>query len=189
LLTTFTKDTELICGDCNDYLLKYVDGKVPTLVFIDPNGYGVPAVRHDIVSKIAKTKNTDVLVTFSWRIGREMGYTSTYLSCDKESCPSPSDISRKFGTCDECTNRIRAVTWKQSLDTWWGHSDWLQWSKLGARGYVEKYAGGLNNGNTIEITAFGRGGDRYYKNDFYLILATKFDLPKYGILKWFRPKK
>jgi three-Cys-motif partner protein len=188
LLTTFVKDTELIHGDCNDYLLKYVDGKASTLVFIDPNGYGVPAIRHDIVSKIAKTKNTDVLVTFSWRICREMGYTATYLNCDMENCPSPSDISRKFGTCDECTNRIRALTWKQSLSTWWGHSEWLQWSNLGARGYVEKYASGLNNGNTIDITAFAGGGDRYYRNDFYLILATKFDLPKYGILKWVRPR-
>jgi hypothetical protein len=54
---------------------------------------------------------------------------------------------------------------------------------LGARGYVKKYAGGLNKRNTIGITAFGGGGDRYYRNDFYLIHTTKFGLPKYGILK------
>jgi len=184
LLASFAKNIELINGDCNDFLPKYVDGKVPTLVFIDPNGYGVPAIRHDVVSKIAETNNTDVLVTFSWRICREMGYTATYLNCSMENCPSPSEISRKFGTCNECTNRIRALTWKKSLDTWWGHSDWLKWGSIGAMGYASKYADILRKGNTVDITAFSGGDEKYYRNDFYLILGTRFNLPKYGIYKW-----
>lgn len=78
------------------YLLKYVDGKVSTLVFIDPNGYGVPAVRHDIVSKISKTKNTDVLVTFSWRICREMGYTLLILIVIRQAVQAPQTLAESL---------------------------------------------------------------------------------------------
>ena len=171
-------------GDCNNFLLEYVDGKQPTLVFIDPNGYGIPAIRHDIVSKIAHTKNTDILLTFSWRICREMGFTSRYLKCSMDNCPSPTDIGKRFNSCDKCTNRLKALTWKKSLDTWWGHSKWLQWGRIGAMGYVRNYADCLREGNTINITAFSGGEQKYYRHDFYLILATKFNIARYGILEW-----
>ncbi len=184
LLASFAKNTELINGDCNEFLLKYIDGKAPTLVFIDPNGYGVPAIRYDVVSKIAEMKNTDILATFSWRICREIGYTQVYLNCSMENCPSPSEISRKFDTCDNCTNRLRALKWKKSLDAWWGNSDWLKWSNIGASGYANKYADLLRKGNTVNMTAFSGGEQKFYKIDFYLILATKFNVAKYGILEW-----
>jgi three-Cys-motif partner protein len=185
LLTFFVRDVELRHGDCNEILQEYVDGEQPTLVFIDPNGYGVPAIRNDVVRKIASTKNTDLLVTFSWRICREIGHAARYLFCKKDNCPSPSNIGKRFASCDDCTNRKVAIAYKKSLDVWWGHSDWLKWGSIGARGYVDKYASPLRNGNTVETMPFSGGEQKYYKNDFYLILATKFNLPKYGILKWF----
>jgi len=56
---------------------------------------------------------------------------------------------------------------------------------IGAFGYVKKYASILRNDNTVDIKSFGGGEQRYYKNDFYLILAINFALPKYGLAKWF----
>jgi len=57
---------------------------------------------------------------------------------------------------------------------------------LGARGYADEYATGLNSSSKFDITAFAGGGNRYYRNDFYLILATKFKLPNYGIRQWMK---
>jgi len=186
LLKTFASDAELRNGDCNGILPEYVDGKQSTLVFIDPNGYGVPAIRHDVVSKIAQTKNTDVLVTFSWRVCREMGHARKYLNCDRNDCPSPAKMSEKVASCEQCTIRKVALAYRESLNAWWGHSEWLGWGSMrGAKSYADKYASILRDGNTIEITPFSGGEQKHYSNDFYLILATKFDLPKYGILKWF----
>lgn len=184
LLATFVKNAELKHGDCNEIVLDYIDGRQPTLVFIDPNGYGVPAIRQDVVSKIAQAKNTDVLVTFSWRVCREIGHARRYLKCNADDCPSPSEMSKKVANCGECTTRKVALSYKKSLNTWWGHSDWLNWGNIGAKGYVDRYAEMLRKGNTMDITAFSGGEQRTYKNDFYLILATKFRLPAYGIMAW-----
>lgn len=185
ILSKYAKEAKLVRGDCNDFLLKYVDGKEPTLIFIDPNGWGIPAIRYDIVSKMAKTENTDVLVQFSWRICREIGYTRRYLYCKREHCPSPTGIYKKFEVCEECTNRLRASTWKESLDIWWGDSDWLAWVNFDdSYPYAKEYANRLKDGGIVDITAFSGGEQKTYRHDFYMILATKFNLPKYGVLKW-----
>jgi len=56
---------------------------------------------------------------------------------------------------------------------------------IGAFGYAKKYASILRNDNTVDIKSFDGGEQRYCKNDFYLIFATIFALPKYGLAKWF----
>lgn len=186
LLENYVKGAELRHGDCNTLLLDYVDGKQPTLVFIDPNGYGVPAIRHDVVSKIAHTKNTDVLVTFSWRICREIGYARKYLNCDmRRYCPSPTKASERVASCAECTNRKNALAWQKSLNIWWGHSDWFNWGSIRAFGYVKEYAKLLRESNAIDIKPFAGGEQRIYRHDFYLIFATKFSVPKSGLDEWF----
>jgi len=52
------------------------------------------------------------------------------------------------------------------------------------RDYAEKYASSLRENNAVDITAFGDRGV-----SFYLIFATKFQIPRYGILKWMNPKE
>lgn len=187
LLTSFTpqQGSEFKQGDCNEYVLDYVDGAVPTLVFIDPNGYGIPAIRNDMVRKIASTKNTDVLLTFSWRVCREIGYARKYLRCNADHCEAPSQMNKEVISCEECTTRKVASSYEKSLNTWWGHSDWLLWKNLLAQDYAEKYAESLQENNTVEITPFAGGEAKQYKNDFYLILATKFKRPRYGIRAFF----
>ena len=166
LLKHVCKNAEVLHGDCNQILPDLIDGKNPTLVYIDPFGYGVPVIDRNMVLKTARTPNTDLLIHFSWRICREMGY------------------ARKYLTSGDRTLRSRAQSYAKSLNMWWGNSDWLKWGSMKKRDYAEKYASSLRENNTVDITAFGRGREL----SFYLILATKFQIPRYGILKWMNPK-
>ena len=166
LLKHVCKHAEVLHGDCNQILPDLIDGKNPTLVYIDPFGYGVPVIDRNLILKMARTPNTDLLIHFSWRICREMGYARKYLKSDDR------------------TLRRRAQSYAKSLNVWWGNSDWLKWGSMKKREYAEKYASPLRENNTVDITAFGRGRGV----SFYLILATKFQVPKYGILKWVTPK-
>jgi len=162
LLNSFCKNAEVIHGDCNKILPTLIDGRNPTLVYIDPFGYGVPVIDRNLVLELSKMPNTDLLVHFSWRICREMGYARKYLSSDNE------------------TLRKRATSYAESLNIWWGNSDWLDWGSMSKRDYAEKYASPFREDNTVEVTAFGKS----VGTSFFLILATKFNIPDYGILKW-----
>ncbi len=143
-----------------------VNGREPTLVYIDPFGYGVPVIDRDLVLKLSRTPNTDMLIHFSWRICREMGY------------------ARKNLSSDDLTKRKRAESYATSLNRWWGNSDWLSWGSMRKQEYAERYAASFRQHNTVDITAFGKDGS----SSFYLIFATKFEIPDYGILKWTKPK-
>ena len=164
LLKRFSKHAEIRHGDCNKILPDLVDGKKPTLVYIDPFGYGVPVIDRKLVLKIAETPNTDLLIHFSWRIAREMGY------------------ARKYLTSDDRTLKKRAKGYAKSLNIWWGGPEWLKWGSMTKRDYAEKYASPLRRNNAVDIVAFGDRGV-----SFYLIFATKFEIPRYGILKWVKP--
>lgn len=165
LLKRFCKHAEVLHGDCNKILPQLIDGKCPTLVYIDPFGYGVPVINQKMVLKIARTPNTDLLIHFSWRISREMGY------------------ARKYLTSDDSTLKKRAQGYAKSLNIWWGSIEWVKWGSMRKRDYAEKYASPLREKNTVDITAFGGRGV-----SFYLIFATKFQTPEYGILKWVKRK-
>lgn len=164
LLNNFCKNAEVIHGDCNKILPTLIDGRNPTLVYIDPFGYGIPVIDRNLVLELSKMPNTDLLVHFSWRIAREMGYARKYLSSDEQ------------------TLRKRATGYAKSLDIWWGNSDWLKWGSMSKLDYAEKYASPFRENNTVEITAFGKS----QSISFFLILATKFDPPDYGIRKWIK---
>lgn len=174
-------DTCFINDDCNPHLLDLVDGKVRTLIFIDPFGYGLPAIRKKVVLTLSKLPNTDLLINFTWRIAREMGYARKYLYCSIENCPSPTKAGERFGSCDLCPNRRTAISYTKSANMWWGTEEWLNWGSLTRRQYALKYANPFKDHNKVEIYRVPR-----YSTDptYQLILATKFDTPKYGILKW-----
>jgi len=165
LLKHYCKHAEVLQGDCNKILPDLVNTKTPTLVYIDPFGYGIPAIDRNLILKMARTPNTDLLIHFSWRIAREMGYARKYLASDDR------------------TLRKRAQAFTKSLNIWWGDSDWFDWGSLKKRDYAEKYAAPLRENNTVDITAFGDRGV-----SFYLVFATKFQIPRYGILKWVNQK-
>jgi three-Cys-motif partner protein len=166
LLSHFCEHAEVIRGDCNKILPTLIDGKNPTLVYIDPFGYGVPVIDRKLVLELSKTPNVDLLIHFSWRICREMGFARKYLSSDDR------------------TLRKRAEAYAKSLNIWWGGSGWLNWGSMSKRGYAEKYASPFRENNTVDITAFGKSRS----SSFYLILATKFKIPDYGIMKWTKQK-
>jgi three-Cys-motif partner protein len=174
-------DAQFINDDCNKHLLKFVDGKNKTLVFIDPFGYGLPAIRRNIILELSRTPNTDLLINFTWRIAREMGYARTYLCCTIENCPSPTKVGEQIGSCDQCRNRRTAISYANSATIWWGDQEWLNWGSLAARDYAEKYASPLRSNCKVQI--YNVPG--YSRNPTYqLIFATKFECPKYGIEKW-----
>jgi len=52
LLKRFCKHAEILHGDCNKILPDLTDGKHPTLVYIDPFGYGVPVIDKNLVLKM-----------------------------------------------------------------------------------------------------------------------------------------
>ena len=156
-------DAQFICGDCNENIPKFTDGKVRTLVFIDPFGWGVPAINRDMIVNTSQVPNTDVLINFTYRIAREMGYVRKNLN---------SHIER---------NRKTAITWKKALHTFWGNLDWLkEWPSMKAREYAERYALPFREHNKFRIYRIPRFGRLIY----HLIFATKFETPKYGLEKW-----
>lgn len=178
----WSSDAEFINGDCNEHLLRFVDGKSKTLVFIDPFGYGLPAIKRDIILELANIPNTDLLINFTWRIAREMGYARTYLNCTIDSCPSPTKAGERFSSCELCRNRKTAINYANSATLWWGNQDWMNWGSLEAREYVERYASPLRSYSKVQIYNVPTCS----KNPTYqLIFATKFDYPRYGIEKWF----
>ena len=175
-------DAEFINGDCNKHLLKFADGKSKTLVFIDPFGYGLPAIKRNIILELAKLPNTDLLINFTWRIAREMGFARTYLNCTIDNCPSPTKAGEQFSSCESCRNRKTAISYANSANIWWGSQDWMNWKSLTAREYVERYASPLRYHSNVQIYNVPICS----KNPTYqLIFATKFDYPRYGIEKWF----
>jgi len=175
-------DAEFINDDCNQHLLRLADGKSKTLVFVDPFGYGLPAIKRDIILELAKLPNTDLLINFTWRIAREMGYARTYLNCTIDNCPSPTKAGERFGSCESCRNRKTAISYANSANIWWGSTDWMNWGSLAAREYVERYASPLRSHSNVQIYNVPTCS----KNPTYqLIFATKFDYPRYGIEKWF----
>lgn len=170
LLKTFCKDSDakFINGDCNELIPTFVKGKIRTLVFIDPFGYGVPTIRRDMVIAISEIPKTDLLINFTWRIAREMGFVRKYLKSDDE------------------RNRKAAISYIKSLHIYWGNLDWLKkWGSMRTRKYAEKYALPLKENNKIEIYHV----PQYGKLIYYLIFATKFETPKYGLMKWFARAK
>jgi len=180
VLSHFVKIAKIINDDCNKIVPNFVDGKTPTLVFIDPQGYGIPPIDRNLVLNLSKTPNTDLLIQYSWRIAREMGFCRKYLICDTDDCPS--ELARNKGlTCGDCFNRSRAMAWKKSLDIWWGHSVWLEWGSKSKSEYAEEYAFPLRKHNTVEKQLI-RGEPS--QNIYHLIFSTKFNLPKIGLRKW-----
>lgn len=180
ILSHFVKSAEIINNDCNKVVPDFIDGETPTLVFIDPQGYGIPPIDHNLVLDLSQTPNTDLLIQFSWRVAREMGFCRKYLVCTDDNCPSEA-ARRKGLTCDNCYNRSRAIAWKKSLDTWWGSSDWLEWGSMTKSEYAEIYASPLRKHNEVEKHLV-KGRTPY--NTYHLIFATKFNLPKIGLRKW-----
>lgn len=175
-------DAEFINGDCNQHLLKIVNGVSKTLVFIDPFGYGLPAIKREIVLGLAKLPNTDLLINFTWRIAREMGHARKYLNCTINNCPSPAKVGEHVSSCELCHNRKRARTYANSANIWWGSQDWMNWGSLGAREYVERYASPLRSYSAVQIYDIPTCS----KNPtYYLIFSTKFNYPRYGLEKWF----
>jgi three-Cys-motif partner protein len=178
----WSSDAEFINDDCNKHLLRLIDEKHRTLVFIDPFGYGLPAIDRHVILELSKFPNTDLLINFTWRIAREMGFTRTYLRCTINNCPSPTKVGERVVSCELCRNRQTAISYLNSATIWWGNQDWLNWESLKAKEYVEKYADPLRSYSKVQI--YNIPG--YSRNPKYqLIFATKFDCPRYGIEKWF----
>ena len=119
----------IINEDCNFSLLKLADGKIPTLIYLDPFGYGIPAIKRETILELSKKDNVDLLISFSWRITRQMGHSRKYITCTFNECPSPSGMDVKYGSCNKCPTRKTALTYRNSLDVWWGNSDWIQWKR------------------------------------------------------------
>lgn len=177
----WSSDAVFINDDCNKHLLRLVDGKSKTLVFIDPFGYGLPAIDRHIVLELSKLPNTDLLINFTWRIAREMGFARTYLNCTINNCPSPTKASERMISCELCRNRQTAISYMNSANIWWGGSEWLSWESMKALDYVKKYAEPLRTYSKVQI--YNVPG--YSRNPKYqLIFVTKFDYPRYGIEKW-----
>lgn len=166
LLEKFTSgsNTQLIFGDCNDHLLKLANGTLRTLVFIDPFGWGVPAIDRKKLIKLSQTPNTDLLFNFAYRISRNMGYVKKNLDSKKQS------------------NKLTSHTWKKHLDTFWGTSEWMRWPSMKAEEWVEKYASPFRENNKVKIFRVPPRGRLTY----HLIFATKFDIPPYGLEKFFK---
>lgn len=166
LLEKFSKgsETQLINGDCNDHLLKLATGELRTLVFIDPFGWGVPAINRNKIIKISQTPNTDLLFNFTHRISREMGYVRNNLDSDKS------------------RNRKTAKTWKETLDVFWGTTEWMDWDGRNAKEWAETYASPFAHNNKVKIYRLPAMGRLTY----HIIFATKFDIPPYGLAKFFQ---
>jgi len=180
LLAKQVKKSKIINGNCNEVLPDLVSGEKTTLVYIDPFGYGVPAIDKRLVLGLAQTENTDLLIHFSWRICREMGYARKYLNCNIVDCPSPSDASSKVTSCKDCRNRKVATSYEESLNIWWGTPDWANWvfkGKQKAEKYANVYADPLRKDNKVQILPVN--------HSFHLIFATKFKKPKMGFLEEF----
>lgn len=180
LLAKHIKKSEIIKGNCNEVLPDLATGEKPTLVYIDPFGYGVPAIDKKMVLGLAQISNTDLLIHFSWRICREMGYARRYLNCEIADCPSPSDVGSKVASCDDCKNRKVATSYAKSLDIWWGTVDWANWvfrGKKKAEKYAYIYAEPLRRNNKVQVLPIN--------HSFHLIFATKFQTPKMGFLEDF----
>lgn len=141
---------QFIYGDCNEYIPKIVDGYSPTLVFIDPFGYGNPPIGREMVVELSKKENVDLLFNFFWRICRQMGYARDYLN---------SSVPRHCST---------AQSFKTSLDIYWGHSDWIHWKNWRHRRYAEKYAEGLGN-NEAQIIGLPR---HLREAKYFLVFST-----------------
>jgi len=184
LLKNFCNNSDAIFinGDCNQHLLNLVDGNTRTLVFIDPFGYGIPAIKRSVILKLSETPNTDLLINFSWRIAREMGHARTYLNCTRDNCPSPSHIYRKVTSCTSCPTRRKAMQYARSLDIWWGHKNWMNWGSLKIGEYAKKYAKPLMTNNKVQIIPI----PRFKKATYHLIFATKFETLKLGIMRWLK---
>jgi len=177
-------NAQFIYGDCNKYLLRLIDGRAPTLVYIDPFGFGVPAIRGDIILELSKIPNTDLLINFSWRIAREMGHARKYLNCSIDRCPSPSNMSAKVESCDKCPTRKKALKYAEDLNTWWSLRDdpteWLRWGSLKNDEYARRYAEPLMENNRVQIFPI----PKFAKTTYHLIFATKFKTLKTGLLRW-----
>lgn len=181
ILAGSVKNAQIINDDCNNVVPRFANGKTPTLVFLDPQGYGIPPIKRSLVLNLSKTPKTDLLIQYSWRIAREMGFCRKYLVCDGDNCPSELAQSKDL-TCDNCYNRGRATAWKKSLDIWWGDSGWMNWGSMTKSGYAEAYSTLLREHNKVEKHLVK--GDSPY-NTYHLIFATKFNLPLIGLRKWF----
>ena len=177
-------DAKFINDDCNQHLLNLVDGETRTLVFIDPFGYGIPAIRRDMVIKLSAISNTDLLINFTWRIAREMGHARRYLFCTIDRCPSPTQASEKVSSCDDCHNRKRAKSYAKSASTWWGGDEWLNWGSLSVRTYVERYASPFRQDNEVSIYRIPRYSSK--SPTYQLIFASKFESPQYGLLRFLK---
>lgn len=154
----------LIRGDCNEHLPRIVDDSIPTLIFIDPFGYGVPVIKRELILSLAKMPNIDLLINFSWMISREMGFVRRYLNSD------------------DVRNRRKAQSYHKSLCIWWGNDEYLSWGSMKKMEYAEKYAEDLRKYGKVEIyeVPFQSAGRAVY----HLIFLTKFEAPKKGLYRY-----
>ena len=159
--------TEPICKDCNEILLDLVDGSRKTLVFMDPNGYGVYPIRKTMMEELSQLPNTDLLIHFSQLIRRQMGFAIKYRHSANSS------------------HQKRAQRYGEALNLYWGCKEvWENLHHLKCKNkswaYAETYAKGMCPGNTAEIIQLPPFG----KISFFLIFLTKFQKPKRGLDKW-----
>jgi len=153
---------EFICDDCNENLLEKVESSSSVLVFLDPFGYGNPPLRREVIVKLSKMKNVDLLFNFFWRICRQIGFVRDHINAPKD------------------RNRLTARSFKESLDIYWGSSRWIEWKGLRSRQYAEKYARGLGNKKPQII-----GLPQYHsENKYFLIFSTNQNRLKLGLDKY-----
>ena len=157
-----------ILGDCNELLQRLVEeSDAPVFIYIDPFGYGNPPIDREVVVKISQNPRVDLLISFMWRITRQMGYVREYIDSDNY------------------TLRRRAESYRRSLAVYWGSLECLRWPSMSTWQYAERYAHPLRKYNTVEIIGIP---PQSRSPSYLLILATKFKVPPlpYRLDRWFR---
>lgn len=160
-------ETDPILGDCNNYLLDIVDNFRKTLVFVDPNGYGVCPINRHMIIEVSQRSNTDLLIHFSQRIYRNMGYAVEYENSTNK------------------TKQKRAERYIIGLNIYWGGNGWRDLLQIQCNNkelfYAESYAEPLYQHNKVDIIPVPLRG----RVSFFLILATKFEIPPWGLTSYF----
>lgn len=158
-----------ILGDCNEMLPRLINENTSSSIFayIDPFGYGNPPIDKQIVEKISENPRVDLLISFMWRITRQMGFVREYINSDNP------------------TLKSRADSFQHSLNVYWGSSEWFRWSSMTSWEYAERYASPLRKHSQVEIV----GIPPQSRNPSYvLIFATKLNVPElpFRLDKWFK---
>lgn len=160
-----TSQFRVYAGDCNRFL-ENLNVTEPTLVYIDPFGWGNPPIQRRIVLKLAENQYVDLLIHFSWRICRQIAFARIYQNFPPN--------TRQFKA---------AEAYKRSLSIYWP-----EWESIPSRGLTtferaKKYGEPLQNyyQGKVQIIGLPKTSPQAM---FFLIFATRQNLLKIGLEKF-----